>query len=151
MEGHELHKRTNAALETNPNLFSYPLRADITIDSHGSNWLWAVCALMSFTTLCIIAHSFTKHRSHRVFHYVTAAITLTAAISYFTMASNLGYAAIDVEFNRTGKRVRGITRAVFYVRYIDWFITTPVCPPSFHLFSHLHIASYLLPSIPPLN
>ena len=87
----------------------------------------SVCAVMAFATFCIIGHSFTKHRSHRVFHYITAAITLTAAISYFTMASNLGYAAIGVEFNRPSRpSVRGATRAVFYVRYIDWFVTTPV-------------------------
>lgn len=126
MEVHDLYKRRNKAIETNENVFTYPRQADITIDTHGSNWLWAVCALMGFTTFVIIGHSFKKHRSHRVFHYITAAITLTAAISYFTMASNLGYAAIEVEFLRSGKRVRGATRAVFYVRYIDWFITTPV-------------------------
>lgn len=137
MEASVLYKRRNAALDANPNVFNYPIRADIDIDNRGSDWLWAVCAVMSFATLCIIGHSFTKHRSHRVFHYITAAITLTAAISYFTMASNLGYAAIEVEFFRTNRAsVRGVTRAVFYVRYIDWFVTTPVSPP------------FLLPSYP---
>ena len=133
MEAHDLYKRRNDALRLNPNQFNYPATADINIDTHGSNWLWAVCAVMSFATIVIIAHSFTKHRSHRVFHYITAAITLTAAISYFTMASNLGYAAIGVEFLRAGKRVRGRTRAVFYVRYIDWFVTTPVSSCSYPL------------------
>lgn len=133
MEVEDLFKRRNKAIETNPNVFNYFRTADTNIDTHGSNWLWAVCALMSFATLCIIAHSFTKHRSHRVFHYITAAITLTAAISYFTMASNLGYAAIEVEFLRARRQTSGRTRAVFYVRYIDWFVTTPVCLISFPL------------------
>lgn len=38
------------------------------------------------------------------------------------MASNLGYTPIAVEFN--GER-EGLTRAIWYVRYIDWVITTP--------------------------
>jgi bacteriorhodopsin len=42
------------------------------------------------------------------------------------MASNLGYAAIEVEFQRSNPKVSGMYREIFYVRYIDWFITTPV-------------------------
>lgn len=130
VEVETLQRRKNEAVSANPNLFSYPLRADIDIDSRGSDWYWAVCAVMAFSTIVVIGASFFRHRSHRVFHYITAAILLTASISYFTMASNLGYAAIGVEFFRRSSKVAGATRAVFYVRYIDWFITTPVRPPS---------------------
>ncbi len=130
----QLLKRTNAALEKNPNIFAYPRTADINIDTHGSNWYWAVCALMSFSFLVIIGPSYLKPRHDRIFHWITAAILLTASISYFSMASNLGYAAIGVEYLRTGKRVMGVTRAVFYVRYIDWFVTTPVSIPVLHQF-----------------
>lgn len=38
------------------------------------------------------------------------------------MASNLGGTPVRVEFN--GDR-EGLTRAIWYVRYIDWVITTP--------------------------
>ena len=133
-EHQHLERRSNHALRNNPNMFNYPLRADIDIDTRGSDWYWAVCAVMAFTTIVIIIASFFRHRSHRVFHYITAAITLTAAISYFTMASNLGYAAIQVEFFRSNGSVAGLTRSIFYVRYIDWFITTPVSlqtPPNY--------------------
>jgi bacteriorhodopsin len=51
---------------------------------------------------------------------------MVATIAYFTMGSNLGYAAVPVEFQRSDPKVRGIAREIFYVRYIDWFITTPV-------------------------
>jgi len=70
--------------------------------------------------------SFTVPRRNRVFHYITASITFVAAIAYFTMASNLGYAAIRVEFVRSNPQVAGLLREVFYVRYIDWFVTTPL-------------------------
>ena len=42
------------------------------------------------------------------------------------MGSNLGWAAIPVEFRRSNPRVGGAMRQIFYVRYIDWFLTTPL-------------------------
>ena len=62
-----------------------------------------------------------KPRSDRIFHYITASITLVAAIAYFSMASNLGWTAVTVEFIRSDHKVAGITRQVFYARYIDWY------------------------------
>lgn len=100
--------------------------SDINITTHGSNVYWAVCAVMTFSTFAIIGLSLMKPRPHRVFHYITSVITLTAAIAYFTMASNLGWTPIDVEFQRSNPRVHGINREIFYVRYIDWVITTPL-------------------------
>lgn len=49
-------------------------------------------------------------------------ILTTATIAYFSMASNLGQAAIRTEFNNSGHA----TRSIWYVRYIDWVITTPL-------------------------
>jgi len=100
--------------------------ADIHITTHGSDWYWAVTALMAFCTFVFIGHGFTKPRTDRVFHYITASITLVAAVAYFSMASNLGWTPIDVEFHRSDAKVRGANREIFYVRYIDWFITTPL-------------------------
>ena len=51
---------------------------------------------------------------------------MVAAIAYFSMASNLGWTPIAVEFPRGNPRVAGTYREIFYVRYIDWFITTPL-------------------------
>jgi len=98
----------------------------IAITTHGSDWYWAVTAVMTCATLAFIGLSATKPRSHRLFHYITAAVTMVASIAYFSMASNLGWTPIDVEFVRTGNGVGGMNREIFYVRYIDWFITTPL-------------------------
>jgi len=83
--------------------------------------------VMFVSTLVIMGMSFTKPRSHRIFHYITAAITLVAAIAYFTMGSDLGMTPIAVEFPRpnnpkvsgSGDNHNGL-REIFYVRYIDW-------------------------------
>jgi bacteriorhodopsin len=42
------------------------------------------------------------------------------------MASNLGWTGIQVEFQRSNAKVAGNIRQIFYVRYIDWVITTPL-------------------------
>jgi len=62
-----------------------------------------------------------------LFHYITAAITLTAAIAYFSMGAGLGQVPIQAEFIRSNPSVSSAgTREIFYVRYIDWFVTTPL-------------------------
>lgn len=88
---------------------------------------------MGLSAILFLAHGhFVVGRKHAgrlqymIFHYITAAICFVACIAYFTMASNLGYAAIQVEFQRNDPVVRGLYREIFYVRYIDWVITTPV-------------------------
>jgi bacteriorhodopsin len=119
-----LDKRNNA-LSLNGNTVN-GRTADIGITTHGSDWFWAVFSVMSFSTIAFLGLGLTKPRSHRAFHYITAAITLVAAIAYFSMASNLGFTPIAVEFQRSNPRVSGQYREIFYVRYIDWFITTPL-------------------------
>lgn len=75
---------------------------------------------MIAATFAFIAHSFTKARSHRVFHYITIAVTLVAAIAYFSMGSDLGQTPIAVQYRRRNSKVSGFNREIFYVRYIDW-------------------------------
>ena len=93
---------------------------EIAITTHGSDWYWAVCACMAAATLIFLGLAFTKDREERVFHYITAGITLVASIAYFSMASNIGWAPIQVEFIRSNPKVAGMNREIFYVRYIDW-------------------------------
>ncbi len=99
---------------------------DIAITTHGSDWYWTVTAIMTVATFTFLGLALTKPRSKRVFHYITASVTMVAAVAYFTMASNLGWTPIDVEWVRSDPVVAGINREIFYVRYIDWFITTPL-------------------------
>lgn len=77
---------------------------------------------MFAATIAFAAHSFTKPRTHRVFHYITIAITLVAAIAYFSMGSDLGQTPIPVQYRRRNPKVSGINREIFYVRYIDWWV-----------------------------
>ena len=78
---------------------------------------------MLVSTAVFMGLSFTKPHTHRLFHYITAGITMVAGIAYYSMASGLGQTPILVEFSN--KQIGG-TREIFYVRYIDWFVTTPL-------------------------
>ena len=95
--------------------------ADIAITSHGSDFYFAICSAMGAATIAFLGLAMTKPRPARVFHYITASITMVATIAYFTMGSNLGWASIFVEYFRPNdSEVGGRSREVFYARYIDW-------------------------------
>jgi hypothetical protein len=86
---------------------------------------------MAVSTFVFVGLSAKKHRSQRLFHYMTAAITLVASIAYFSMGSNLGWTAIEVEFARSDPKVSGLMRQIFYVRVSFPFLPIlPSLPPT---------------------
>ncbi|KAF6809136.1 heat shock protein 30 [Colletotrichum sojae] len=103
-------------------------KADLSISTRGSDWYFGVCAIMALSTIGIVGISATKRPTHRIFHYITATITFVACISYFTMGAGLGQVPVQVEFVRrfNDEVAAAGTREIFYVRYIDWFVTTPL-------------------------
>lgn len=66
-----LQKRGNDALNANSNHFNYPASSDINITTHGSDWYWAVTAVMAVSSIAFIGMSFTVPRKNRIFHYIT--------------------------------------------------------------------------------
>ena len=87
--------------------------------------LWAVFAIMMFTDAVVFFWHLTLPRGQRVFHQLALFVLSTASIAYFCMASDLGGTPIAVEFQHANGFPIGTTRAIWYVRYIDWVITTP--------------------------
>jgi bacteriorhodopsin len=81
---------------------------------------------MALSGFIFAGMSYRVERRNRLFHYITCGVVFVAAIAYFTMGSNLGFTPIQVEFYRNDPVVRGTYRAIYYARYIDWFITTPL-------------------------
>jgi bacteriorhodopsin len=117
--------RSNEAININDD-FVNGAHADIHVTTHGSDVYWAWCAFMGFCTILFFLWAQMRSEGNRFFHHITAFATLIAAIAYFTMASNLGWTGITVEWHRSNHRVAGDTRQIFYVRYIEWFLTTPL-------------------------
>lgn len=119
-----LEKRNNALQQ---NGFTNTVTTDNHITIRGSDWYFAVTAIMGVSTLVFMGLAARRARSQRLFHYITATITMVASIAYFCMGANLGWTAIRVEFARPNNpKVAGLMRQIFYVRYIDWFVTTPL-------------------------
>ncbi|ORY05474.1 hypothetical protein BCR34DRAFT_519532 [Clohesyomyces aquaticus] len=117
--------RRNNALKLNGNTVN-GATADIAITVRGSDFYFAISAAMALSAFIFLGLGFRKHRRDRVFHYITAAVVFVAAIAYFSMGSNLGFTPIQVEYLRSDPKVHGEFREIFWVRYIDWFITTPL-------------------------
>ncbi|PSR80400.1 hypothetical protein PHLCEN_2v6733 [Hermanssonia centrifuga] len=105
----------NHALDLNPP------NATLHISTHGSDWLWAAFAFITFTLLATVVLDFMRPRGTRLFHQLAVIILTTASLAYFSMASDLGATPIVTEF-----RADGATRQIWYVRYIQWFITFPL-------------------------
>jgi bacteriorhodopsin len=104
------------SLDTNPP------NADRHITEGGTNWLWAVFAVMALATLGMVGWSFTRPRGTRFFHNIASIILATSTIAYFSMASDLGAAAIVAEWSRG----HTYARQIWYVRFIQWFINFPL-------------------------
>ncbi|KAF7793033.1 hypothetical protein EIP86_004138 [Pleurotus ostreatoroseus] len=99
-----------------------PPNADRHITAGGSDWLWAVFAIMALADLGMIAWSFMRPRGTRFFHNIATVILTTATVAYFAMASDLGATPVQAEFSRGTT----FTRQIWFVRYIQWFITFPL-------------------------
>ncbi|KAK9465671.1 hypothetical protein V1512DRAFT_44695 [Lipomyces arxii] len=113
-----LVRRGNNALNTNP-----PSGTDISLTTHGSNWYWTVFCVMAVFSLVFIALSVKTPRHHRMFYYLGTAASLFMTITYFALASDLGYTGIQTEFSHYQN---GGVRQIFYARYIGWFLAWPM-------------------------
>jgi bacteriorhodopsin len=88
---------------------------------NGSNWLWAVTSLYLLAFVAFLGHSYCARHGERIFHYLFSIATFTGGIAYFTMASDLGNTPVSTQLNNGGDH--SITRQIWYVRYINWFVS----------------------------
>lgn len=70
---------------------------------------------MLLSDLVFIGWHLTRPRGQRLFHQLPIIILTITSIAYFSMASNLGHTGIRAEFGSNHP-----TRAIWYVRYINW-------------------------------
>ncbi|RDX56712.1 heat shock protein 30 [Lentinus brumalis] len=104
----------NDALDSNPPNATYHL------STHGSDWLWAAFSIFGVSLLAVVGLTFSRPRGSRLFHQIAVVVLTTGSLAYFSMASDLGATPVPVEFRGDG------TRQIWYVRYINWFITFPL-------------------------
>lgn len=104
--------RTNDALIVNPPVGNRVLTV------HGSDWLWAVCAVYSVSLIVVVGLTYFARQGEKIFHYLFTISLFVGAISYFTMASDLGSTPINISDTLSSPGLREI----FYVKFINWFV-----------------------------
>lgn len=101
-----------------------------SVGDAGKRTLWVVFILMLLSTIIFAALAYRVPVQKRLFHILTTFITAFATISYFAMATGDGNSystVIEHHSHKNGPDTRqAIHRQVFYARYIDWSITTPL-------------------------
>jgi bacteriorhodopsin len=107
--------RDNDALEVNPQM------GDRQLSVNGSSWLWAVTAVFLLSFLLFFLFSLRPRHNERIFHYIFATALIVGAISYYAMASGLGYVVIS----QANQVRRGLTRQIFWPKYVYWTVSFP--------------------------
>ncbi|KAI7577806.1 hypothetical protein KC316_g10143, partial [Hortaea werneckii] len=101
-----------------------------TASETGNRTLWVVFVVMLVASVVFSGMSWSVPMSKRLYHVITTLITITAALSYFAMASGHGASYHHVVERESHQHVPDTThdiyREVYYARYIDWSITTPL-------------------------
>jgi len=100
-----------------------PSDATGNLTTHGSDFYWAFFALFALLTIGYVVFGSLKAASDRAFYYIFTTATAILAITYFTLASDLGWTAIAPEFT---SHQSGGTREIFYARFIGEFFTLPL-------------------------
>lgn len=120
----ELIKRGgNEAIEINK-----PIGADFHLTVRGSDWLFSAFCVFLVIALLLIGLMFRKPANERVFYFTAIAPTVFMALTYFTVASDLGWTPIKAEFNHVKTDDQTVFpgyRQIFYARYIGWFLSMP--------------------------
>lgn len=96
----------------------------------GERTLWVVFVVMLVASIVFTGMAWNVAMSKRLYHVVTTLIVVFASISYFAMASGHGISYHRVVETHKNKHVpdthTDILREVYWARYVDWSVTTPL-------------------------
>jgi len=119
----------SASVSPIPTVFPTPASYQ-KVGSSGARTLWVVFVLMFLSSLAFIGMSYRVPVQKRLFHVLTAFITIFATISYFAMATGDGNSFAHIVIKESHKHVpdtvEHVYRQVFWARYVDWSVTTPL-------------------------
>lgn len=96
----------------------------------GNRTLWVVFVIMMISSVAFYAMAFRVPVQKRLFHILTAFITTFATISYFAMAVGDGISVNEIKIKHSQKHFPDtydvVQREVYWARYVDWSVTTPL-------------------------
>ncbi|KAI1614446.1 bacteriorhodopsin [Exophiala viscosa] len=114
----------------------------------GKRTLWVVVVLMAISSLAFYGMAFRVPVQKRLFHIITGLITTFAFLSYFAMATGDGVGHITYTVTESHKRVpdthQDYIREIYWARYVDWSLTTPLLLLDLALLSGLNGANILV-------
>jgi bacteriorhodopsin len=98
---------------------------------NGNRALWVVFTIMFISSGLFAGLSWNIPVSRRLYHVITTMIVITAALSYFAMATGDGIklhcVAEKVSRHKSHTdAVQEVCREVYWARYVDWSLTTPL-------------------------
>lgn len=101
------------------------------VTKQGIITLWIVFVIMVLSSALFAGWSLRVPVSNRLYHVITTTITTIAAISYFMMATGQGIGIHETKIHEHHENVDVgtdtlIRRQVFWARYVDWTLTTPL-------------------------
>jgi len=114
----------------------------------GFRTLWVVFVVMTVASIVFTGLAWNVAASKRVYHVITTFITIIAALSYFAMATGHGASYHHVTVTEHNKHVPNTTheiyREVYFARYVDWSLTTPLLLLDLALLAGLNGADILV-------
>jgi len=101
-----------------------------TASETGTRTLWVVFVVMLISSAVFAGLSWNVPISKRLYHVITTLIVIFASLSYFAMATQHGIGYHHVVERESHKHVpdttKDVYRQVYWARYVDWSLTTPL-------------------------
>jgi len=114
----------------------------------GKKTLWVIFVAMAIASAAFAAMAWRVPIQRRLYHVITTLILIIAAISYFAMATGHGVSVHKTIVRHQNEHVPDTTttvyRQVFWARYVDWALTTPLILLDLSLLSGLNGAYTLM-------
>lgn len=107
----------------------------------GHRTLWVVTVLMGISSLVFYTLAARAPLSKRIFHVLSAFVTTISFITYMALATGQGFNLAGSPVHNKHKHVPDtedqIYRTVFWLRYVNWALSTPLILTNFALISGL--------------
>lgn len=97
----------------------------------GHKTQWVLFVVMLVSTLCFIGASWRVNISRRLFYQISTIVAAVGTISYYAQATGSGWSWHHVWVTHEHKHgvpdtFDSIIRQTYWIRYVDWLITTPL-------------------------
>ncbi|CRG83489.1 Opsin-1 [Talaromyces islandicus] len=118
------------------------------IHQTGKRTLWVVAVLMAISSLTFYVLAARARVQNRLFHTITALITTISFLSYFAMATGDGvvykHSVAHLPHEHVPDTHQEVLRQIFWVRYVNWLISTPLLLINIALLGNMNGANLLV-------